>query len=111
VLVGQNPKPTHVGAFFRFKYFILNGVGGVGGVGAKNRYILMEEEKKISKQYSSSELDQVIFYLARSNMRYYKLNPEQAEKVKAAWEALHAYDQDHEYTFNETHTILRKDQR
>lgn len=71
----------------------------------------MEEEKKISKQYSSSELDQVIFYLARSNVKYYKLNPEQAEKVKAAWAALHAYDHKFEYTFNETHTILRKDQR
>lgn len=97
--------------FFWFKCFILNGVGGVGGVGGQIIYILMEEQKKISNQYSLSELDQVIFYLAKSQIRYYKLNPEQAEKVKAAWAALHAYDKDHEYTFNETHTILRKDKK
>lgn len=55
------------------------------------------------------ESDTIINYFKDAEAGYFSVTPEQALKIKSVWNLLHIYDADHEYTFNDEYTMLRKD--
>jgi hypothetical protein len=60
---------------------------------------------------SFEESDTIIKYFKDADAGYFSVTSEQSFKIKSIWNLLHIYDADHEYTFNDDFTMLRKDKR
>ena len=58
-----------------------------------------------------SEQDDIIRYMARMPVATLAVSETQATKIKAVWRLLHEYDSEHEYTFNESYTKIRKEKK
>jgi hypothetical protein len=61
------------------------------------------------KHITSTEIDKMILFFTKQPPGEFSLAPRQAEIVKAGWTALHWYDTQHTYTFNEKFNKIRKD--
>ncbi len=59
-------------------------------------------------EISSETADIILKYFKDYDKMYQTITPQKAEMVKAVWDLLHAYDSEHEYTFNDDFTCLRK---
>lgn len=60
---------------------------------------------------TTKEADDILRYMKRMPQGKWNVSPIQAEKIKYLWRILHDYDTEHEYTFNESFTKIRKDKR
>lgn len=60
---------------------------------------------------SFEESDTIIKHFKDVDVGYFSVTPEQSLKIKSAWNLLHIYDADHEYTFNDDFSMLRKEKR
>ena len=61
---------------------------------------------------SLAEQDDIIRYMAhRIPVGTLAVSETQATKIKAVWRLLHEYDSEHEYTFNESYTKIRKEKK
>jgi len=56
----------------------------------------------------SKTADKIITYFKNFDKTYQFISPEKAELVKQVWDLLHQFDPDHEYTFNDDFTCIRK---
>ena len=55
-----------------------------------------------------TELDRVIRVMALLPVGKYPVKPSQEQKLKMAWEALHKFDAEHDYTFTEDFKYIKK---
>lgn len=60
---------------------------------------------------TTKEADEILRYMKRMPAAEWTVRPDQTEKIKYLWRMLHEYDQEHEYTFNESFTKIRKELR
>lgn len=60
---------------------------------------------------TTKEADDILRYMKRMPAAEWKVSPSQRDKIKYIWRLLHDYDTEHEYTFNESFTKIRKEKR
>ena len=57
---------------------------------------------------TTADIDEVLKYFKAARPGYFNVTPDQVTKIKVSWHLLHDFDPDHDYTFNETFTKIRK---
>jgi hypothetical protein len=57
---------------------------------------------------TTANIDEVLKYFKAARPGYFNVTADQVAKIKASWHLLHDFDPDHDYTFNDSFTIIRK---